>query len=86
VDKCPYCGAAPELILHDSPIKDTGPWWAQSTDKDGWEYRLFLFGAACWAIVWTVRKLGVRLSILVSIPALGAVAYLIWLRYRDDEL
>jgi hypothetical protein len=84
--QCPYCGSVPELILHDSRVKDTSPWWARSTDRAGWEFRLSLFVAACWGIAWTVKKLGPKLSALVGIPALGVAACLIWLRYRDDEL
>jgi hypothetical protein len=85
-DKCPYCGSVPQLILHDSPVQDTGPWWARPTEFGGWEFRLSLFGTACGAIIWTVKKLGPRLSIILGIPALGVAAYMIWLRYRDDEL
>jgi hypothetical protein len=33
-----------------------------------------------------VKTLGTKLSIILGIPALGIAAYLIWLRYRDDEL
>ena len=85
-DKCPYCGAAPELIIHDSPVPDTGPWWSRPTNKPCWDFRLYAFGAACWGIYWTVKTLGTKLSIILGIPALGIAAYLIWLRYRDDEL
>jgi hypothetical protein len=84
--KCPYCAAVPELIIHDSPVPDTGPWWSRPTDKSDWDFRLFVFGAACWGIYWTVKTLGTKLSIILGIPALGIAAYLIWLRYRDDEL
>jgi len=38
------------------------------------------------AVVWTVRKLGRTLSILVGVLALGVVVLVIWRSYRDDEL
>jgi hypothetical protein len=85
-DKCPYCGSAPELILHDSPVPDTSPWWARPTDSAGWRYRIGLFAFVCWAIAWTVGKLGRTLSILVGVLALGILVFVIWLSYRDDEL
>lgn len=37
-------------------------------------------------VYWTVKTLGTKLSIILGIPALSIAAYLIWLRYRDDEL
>lgn len=45
---------------------------------------LFLF--VCLAIVWTIRRLGKTLSMLVGILALGVTVFVIWLRYRDDKL
>jgi len=85
-DKCPNCGSVPQLVLHDYPVRDTGPWWARPTDFVGWKYRIGLFLFVCWAIVWTVAKLGTTLSIVLGILALGVAVLVIWLRYRDDEL
>ena len=85
-DKCPYCGSLPELIIHDSPVPDTSPWWARPTDYFGWRNRLWLMGSACAAIMWTAEKLGRTLAIVVGVLALGVLGFVIWLRYRDDEL
>ena len=85
-DKCPHCGSVPQLVLHDSPVPDTGPWWARPTDFVGWKYRIGLFLFVCVAVAWTVGKLGKTLSILVGVLALGVAVLVIWLRYRDDEL
>jgi hypothetical protein len=52
----------------------------------GWDFRLFVFGAACWGIYWMVKTFGTKLSIILGIPALGIAVCLIRLRYRDDEL
>jgi hypothetical protein len=83
---CPYCGSLSELIIHDSPVPDTSPWWSRPTDYLGWRNRLWLFGSACAAIVWTAEKLGWTLAIVVGVLALGVLGFVIWLRYRDDEL
>src|ERR1700690_2841663 len=85
-DKCPYCGSAPLLVLHDSPVPDRSPWWARPTDFVGWKYRIGLFLFACFAIVWTARRLGKNLSILAGLFALGITVLVIWLRYRNDSL
>jgi hypothetical protein len=85
-DKCPYCGSVPPLVLHDSPVPDTSPWWARPTDFVGWKYRIGLLLFVCLAIAWTVGKLGRTLSILVGVLVLGVAVFVIWLRYRDDEL
>jgi len=85
-DKCPYCGSVPQLVLHDSPVPDTSPWWARSTDFVGWKYRIGAFLFVCWAVVWTATRLGRTLSILAGVLALGTTVLVIWLRYRNDEL
>jgi hypothetical protein len=85
-DKCPYCGSIPQLVLHDSPIRDTGPWWTRPTDFVGWKWRIGFFLLVCWAVVWTATKLGRTLSILVGVLALGVTVLVVWLRYSDDEL
>ena len=85
-DKCPYCGSASQLVLHDFHVPDTSPWWARPTDILGWRYRIAAFLFVCMAVVWTVRKLGRTLSILVGVLALGVVVLVIWRSYRDDEL
>jgi preprotein translocase subunit Sss1 len=38
------------------------------------------------AIVWTAEKLDRTLAIVLGVLALGVVGFVIWLRYRDDEL
>ena len=85
-DKCPYCRSVPQLVLHDSPVPDTSPWWTRPTGAVGWKYRIALLLFVCVAIAWTVGKLGRALSVLVGILAVGIVVLVIWLRYRDDEL
>jgi hypothetical protein len=42
-DKCTFCDSDPQLVLHDSTVRDTGPWWAQPTDFVGWRLRIGLF-------------------------------------------
>jgi hypothetical protein len=85
-DKSPYCGSLPQLIIHDSPVPDTSPWWARPTDYAGWEIRIWLFGCACVAIVWTAEKLGRALTVVVGVLSLGVLGFVIRLRYRDDDL
>ncbi len=85
-DKCLYRGSVPQLVLHDSPVPNTSPWWARPTDFVGWKYRIGFCLLLCFATVWTVGKLGWTLSILLGVVALGIVMLVIWLRYRDDEL
>jgi hypothetical protein len=65
---------------------DTSPWWARPADYAGWKNRLWLFGSVCVAIVWTAEKLDRTLAIVLGVLALGVVGFVIWLRYRDDEL
>jgi hypothetical protein len=72
------------LVLHDSPVPDTSPWWARPTDFVGWKYRIALFLFVCWAVLWTATRLSRTLSILVGV-LLGVTVFVIWLRYRNDE-
>lgn len=82
----PVLRSIPQIVLHDFRLRDTGPWWARPTSFVGWQYRIALFLLICLAIVWTARRLGIVLSILVGLIALGITVLVIWLRYRDDEL
>ena len=85
-DRCPYCTSPSQLVLNDSPVPETGPWWARSTDYVGWKYRIGFFLFVCFAVVWTAKRLGTVLSISLGVLALGVTALVIWLRYRDDNL
>jgi hypothetical protein len=83
---CPYCGTPVPLVIYDSPVPDTSPWWSRPTDFVGWKYRIALFLFICFGAVWTVKKLGRSLSILAGVLALAVLALVIWFRYRNDEL
>ncbi len=73
-DKCRTAVPLPQLVLHDSPVPDSGPWWARPV---GLEISDQGFLGVCLAIVWSIGKLGRTLSILVELLALGVAVLVI---------